>query len=71
MSLTLSPRQKSEMETTLRNALAIVQALPVSRACRGCDYFDQVTFRCEVWRDVVPEPARADGCDQFSDVVPF
>ena len=67
--MTMTAKQKALAIETLTEALRIVQALPESRACGSCDYFDK--GHCRKWGAPVPEEAQAAGCDEWIEDIPF
>lgn len=67
----VTPYQKKEMCQTLRDALAIVEALPEDRSCRLCEHFEELRGYCSEWRSNVPSDARAQGCERWESDIPF
>lgn len=70
MSLQMTPAQKARTLNGLREAMHAVEALPTVTPCIYCASFT-LDGMCLVYRMVVPEAARAEGCAAWSEGVPF
>ena len=65
-----TPPERATMEKALADALAIVRALPTVTPCDRCAHF-LTGANCDYWKAHVPEEARAAGCAEWAEPIPF
>lgn len=54
----------------LEGAVSLLRALPIPTPCAECEAFKEPAW-CTRWRDQVPEPVLAKGCEKWQPKVPF
>jgi len=70
-SQALTPAQRDRDIARLHDAIHALERAPVVRPCAQCLHFRQDTGHCYVWNAIVPPDARAAGCEQWEEGVPF
>lgn len=64
-----TPADRDRAIRSLEHAIAGLRAAAVQTPCRLCAHFDKGW--CERWNAEVPEAYQAQGCDDWSEDVPF
>lgn len=67
----MTPAQKARTLNGLREAMAVVEALPTVTPCIMCANFCTADANCTVYRMPVPEAAQPEGCAAWVEDVPF
>lgn len=67
----MTPAQRDVQIAALERAIEILRALPVITPCDRCWAFNPDTGSCAHWQAVVPPEARAAGCAEFDESIPF
>lgn len=71
MHLTMTPAQRDRAIQGLELTIRVMREAPVRTACPECDHFDQLSGECNRWGQIVPADARAAGCAEWREGVPF
>lgn len=66
----LTPDRQEALLSQLRYLTALVESLPVNRACQFCEQFQPEDF-CNTWGSAVPPEAQPAGCERWVAMIPF
>lgn len=67
----LTPAQRDRKIDALRELEMMIRAFPIVTPCDQCAFFDPQTGHCQRWDATVPVEARAAGCGEWAEGVPF
>lgn len=71
MTLTMTPASRDRKIDALREAVAVLESMPVVTPCAECGYFDLRVGSCSRWNAIVPVENRAAGCAEWEEGIPF
>lgn len=67
---TMTPAQRDRVIDQLQHSIQVLRHISVVTPCAECAHFNGGSL-CEKWNAPVPPEARADGCGEWEEGVPF
>ena len=67
----MTPPEKALKIAELERALAVLRSMQTATPCVKCDRFDDETGACAIWVQIVPLEHRANGCENWIELIPF